>query len=145
MYRRAAILTTAIVFAVAIGLAILSPHPQLFQYLLLISGVFSLYLAFSQHAAVGRLPRDVAIRRLAYALGAVVLVLGLAGVVWLAVRTLPRLPTRVPDPAAVPADRRKRPTTRQSPTRGRFVAALRLTGWLIRNAPSASESATGSA
>jgi uncharacterized membrane protein len=33
--------------AISIGLAVLSPHPQLLQYLLLVSGAFALYLAFS--------------------------------------------------------------------------------------------------
>ncbi|HSU95685.1 MAG TPA: YfhO family protein, partial [Gemmatimonadaceae bacterium] len=59
--------------AVAVGLAFLSPHPQLFQYFLLLAGSFSLYVAFADHPGVGKLPRDVAIRRLAFALGAVVL------------------------------------------------------------------------
>src|SRR5688572_24122376 len=34
-------------FALTVGLAFLSPHPQLFQYLLLASGAFTLYLALS--------------------------------------------------------------------------------------------------
>ena len=59
--------------AVVIGLAELSPHPQLFQYLLLASGAFALYVAFAEHAGVGRLERRVAIRRLACAAGAVAL------------------------------------------------------------------------
>jgi hypothetical protein len=59
--------------AVAVGLAFLSPHPQLFQYFLLLAGSFALYVAFADHPGIGRLPRDVAIRRLAFALGAVVL------------------------------------------------------------------------
>lgn len=58
--------------AITIGLAVLSPHPQLVQYLLLISGAFSLYLAFAD-AGAGPLDRRVAIRRLGYALGAVII------------------------------------------------------------------------
>ena len=58
--------------AITIGLAVLSPHPQLVQYLLLISGAFALYLAFAD-AGAGALDRRVAIRRLGYALGAVII------------------------------------------------------------------------
>jgi hypothetical protein len=60
-------------FAITVGLAFLSPHPQLFQYFMLLAGSFALYLAFATHPGMGKLPRDVAIRRLAFALGAVVL------------------------------------------------------------------------
>jgi hypothetical protein len=59
--------------AVVVGLAVLSPHPQLLQYLLLVSGSFALYVAFADHPGIGRLPRAVAIRRLGLAAGAVVL------------------------------------------------------------------------
>lgn len=59
--------------AVAIGLAVLSPHPQLLQYMLLGSGAFALYLAFAEYPGSGRLPRDVAVKRLGFALGAVLL------------------------------------------------------------------------
>ncbi|HEY7896489.1 MAG TPA: hypothetical protein VIC24_16420, partial [Gemmatimonadaceae bacterium] len=34
------------VLAIAVGLACLSPHPQLFQYMLLMSGAFALWVAF---------------------------------------------------------------------------------------------------
>ena len=60
-------------FALTIGLAVLSPHPQLLQYLLLTSGSFALYIALGAHDGAGKLPRDVALRRLGLALGAVVL------------------------------------------------------------------------
>ena len=59
--------------AVTIGLAVLSPHPQLLQYLLLTCGAFALYLAFATHPGVGKLPRPIAIRRLVFATGSVVL------------------------------------------------------------------------
>jgi hypothetical protein len=59
--------------AISIGLAVLSPHPQLLQYLLLAAGAFALYLAFASPDGGAPLPRSVAIRRLSYALGAVVL------------------------------------------------------------------------
>jgi hypothetical protein len=58
---------------VTIGLSILSPHPQLFQYLLLTAGAFALYVAFADHFEIGRLPRQIAIRRLAYSAGSVIL------------------------------------------------------------------------
>ena len=59
--------------AISVGLAVLSPHPQLLQYLLLVSGAFALYLAFFTHDDGSRLARPVAVRRLAYALGGVLL------------------------------------------------------------------------
>jgi hypothetical protein len=59
--------------AITIGMAVLSPHPQLLQYLLLTSGAFALYLALATHDSIGKLPRDVAIRRLGLALGAVII------------------------------------------------------------------------
>jgi hypothetical protein len=59
--------------AIAIGLAVLSPHPQLLQYLLLTAGAFSLYVAFADHPGYGKLPTSVAVRRLAFAAGAVAL------------------------------------------------------------------------
>lgn len=64
--------------AVIVGLAVLSPHPQLLQYLLLTSGAYALWLALRPQAVVtdqgpvpatGRSP----LPRLALALGAVVL------------------------------------------------------------------------
>jgi hypothetical protein len=58
---------------VVVGLAVLSPHPQLLQYMLLVSGAFALYVAFAEHPGVGRLPRNIAFRRIGLALGAVVL------------------------------------------------------------------------
>jgi hypothetical protein len=59
--------------AVTIGLAVLSPHPQLLQYLLLTGGAFALYVAFADHPGIGRLPRSIALKRLGYAAGAVAL------------------------------------------------------------------------
>jgi hypothetical protein len=59
------------VFSLVIGLAVLSPHPQLLQYLLLTCGGWALFLAFG---GVGeeKLARRAAIQRLAAALGAVI-------------------------------------------------------------------------
>ncbi len=72
--------------AATVGLAVLSPHPQLLQYMLLGSGAFALFVAFSAHEGRGRLPRDVVIRRLSFALGAVVLGLVVGAVQFLPVK-----------------------------------------------------------
>jgi hypothetical protein len=58
--------------SIVIGLAVLSPHPQLLQYMLLVCGAFALYLAFADYGN-GALPRKLAIKRLALAAGAVAL------------------------------------------------------------------------
>lgn len=71
--------------AVTIGLAVLSPHPQLVQYLLVVSGAFALYLAFADGGA-GPLDRRVAIRRLGFALGAVIIGALIGAVQFLPVR-----------------------------------------------------------
>lgn len=52
------------VFALTVGLAVLSPHPQLLQYLLLLSGVFALFLAFFANEGGSALPRNTGIARL---------------------------------------------------------------------------------
>jgi hypothetical protein len=57
--------------ALTIVLAVLSPHPQLLQYLLLVAGAYALFLAFSEAEGHPALPRPVAVRRLALAAGAV--------------------------------------------------------------------------
>jgi hypothetical protein len=61
------------VLALTVGLAVLSPHPQLLQYMLLCSGAFALYLAFGDYSGSGALPRDVALKRLGLALVAVII------------------------------------------------------------------------
>ncbi|HJU74539.1 MAG TPA: hypothetical protein VJ717_12395 [Gemmatimonadaceae bacterium] len=58
-------------FALVVGLAVLSPHPQLLQYMLLVGGAFALFIAFADPNAP-RLERKVALQRLAFALGAIV-------------------------------------------------------------------------
>jgi hypothetical protein len=60
------------VMALVVGLAILSPHPQLFQYMLLGGAAWALYLAYG---GVGpdKVNGKVALQRLGLALGAVVL------------------------------------------------------------------------
>jgi hypothetical protein len=58
--------------SVVVGLAVLSPHPQLLQYMLLVGGAFALFVAFADPNAP-RLERRLAIRRLLFALGAIML------------------------------------------------------------------------
>jgi hypothetical protein len=72
-------------FALVIGLCVLSPHPQLLQYTLLACGAYALFLAFATLDGVS-LPRAQAIKRLAAALGAVVLGLAIGAVQYLPVR-----------------------------------------------------------
>ncbi|MBX9927491.1 MAG: YfhO family protein [Gemmatimonadaceae bacterium] len=60
------------VLSLVIGLGVLTPHPQLFQYLLLASGGWALVLAFAPLDGTP-LPRTVAVQRLGWALGAVLL------------------------------------------------------------------------
>ncbi len=72
-------------FALIIGLCVLSPHPQLLQYTLLASGAYALFLAFSGLDGIA-LPRSTAIRRLAAALGAVIVGLAIGAVQYLPVR-----------------------------------------------------------
>lgn len=72
-------------FALIIGLCVLSPHPQLLQYTLLACGAYALFLAFATLDGV-KLPRPVAIERLAAALGSVVLGLAIGAVQYLPVR-----------------------------------------------------------
>jgi hypothetical protein len=59
--------------ALAVTLAILTPHPQLLQYLLLVAGAYGLYLAFSPGRDGTTLARGVALRRLGFAALAVAL------------------------------------------------------------------------
>jgi len=59
------------VLALAVGLGVLSPHPQLLQYMLLAAGFFALYIAFARQNGV-ELPRGVALRRLGLAAAAVI-------------------------------------------------------------------------
>ncbi len=62
--------------AIIVGLGVLSPHPQLLQYMLLCGGAYAIYAAFAAgdaNADQDKLERPVAIRRLAFAFGAVAL------------------------------------------------------------------------
>lgn len=57
--------------AISVTLAILTPHPQLVQYLLLLSGVYALYAALGRGADGVTTPRRVAVGRLGFAAVAV--------------------------------------------------------------------------
>ena len=63
--------------ALSVTLAILTPHPQLVQYLLLVAGAYGLFAAFARDAAGVAPPRGVAVRRLG--LAALAVALGFAG------------------------------------------------------------------
>ncbi|MFP5354769.1 MAG: hypothetical protein ACLGIK_06380 [Gemmatimonadota bacterium] len=56
--------------ALVVGLAVLSPHPQLLQYMLLVTGAFALFLALGM-GSEAPLPRRAGMTRLASSLGAV--------------------------------------------------------------------------
>jgi hypothetical protein len=73
-------------FAITIGLAVLSPHPQLLQYLLLTAGSFALFLALGTDPAGVKLDRRTAVRRVAFALGAVVLGMAIGAIQYAPVR-----------------------------------------------------------
>jgi hypothetical protein len=73
-------------FALTVGLALLSPHPQLLQYLLLTSGAFALYLAMGTDTRGVKLDRRVAVRRLAFALVAVLVGMAIGAIQYLPVR-----------------------------------------------------------
>ncbi len=58
-------------FSIIVGLTVLTPHPQLLQYLLLTCGAWAIFLAFGGVGAE-KLSQRAAIQRLACALGAVI-------------------------------------------------------------------------
>jgi hypothetical protein len=61
------------VLALTVGLAVLSPHPQLLQYMLLTCAGFGLFLAFGTQEDGGRLPRNLALVRLGFAAASIAL------------------------------------------------------------------------
>lgn len=73
-------------FAITVGLAVLSPHPQLLQYLLLTAGAFALFLALGTDGAGAKLERRTAVRRLIFALAAVLIGLAIGTIQFAPVR-----------------------------------------------------------
>ncbi len=71
--------------ALVVGLGVLSPHPQLLQYLLLASGAWALMVAFGG-AGQSRVARPVALRRLGIALGMVLVGFAIGAIQYLPVR-----------------------------------------------------------
>lgn len=69
--------------AIVVGLGLLSPHPQVMQYLLIAAGVFALYVAFGMGEASPARPD--AIRRLGFALGAIILGFAISAIQYLPV------------------------------------------------------------
>jgi hypothetical protein len=69
--------------SIVVGLGMLSPHPQLMSYLLMGCGIFALYVAFGMGAASPQ--RPVAIRRLGFALGAILLGFAISAIQYLPV------------------------------------------------------------
>ena len=72
-------------FSLIVGLCVLSPHPQLLQYMLLTSGAYALFLSFATLEG-GKLDRAVAVRRLGLALLSVLVGLAIGAVQYLPVR-----------------------------------------------------------
>jgi hypothetical protein len=71
--------------AITVGLAVLSPHPQLLQYMLLVCGAMGLFLAFADSGS-GLLARPIALRRLAASAAAVVVGFAIGAIQYLPVR-----------------------------------------------------------
>ncbi|MDB4878940.1 MAG: Protein of unknown function, rane YfhO [Gemmatimonadetes bacterium] len=71
--------------ALAVGLAVLSPHPQLLQYMLLVCGAFGLFVAFGTRGDGTKPDRGTALRRLAFAAGAVAVGFAMGAVQYLPV------------------------------------------------------------
>ena len=71
--------------AVTVGLAVLSPHPQLLQYMLLVCGSYGLFMAFSDNGT-GPLALSTALSRLALAAVAVVTGFAIGAVQYLPVQ-----------------------------------------------------------
>ncbi|MEW5915856.1 MAG: hypothetical protein AB1762_05600 [Gemmatimonadota bacterium] len=83
-FLRTAALWTWGLLALVVGLAVLSPHPQLLQYMLLLGAAFALFIAFADPNGPP-LERKVAVRRLAFALGAIALGMTMGAIQYLPV------------------------------------------------------------
>ncbi len=73
-------------FALVVGLAVLSPHPQLLQYLLLTSGAFALFLAAGSDRDGTAIDRRTGVRRMVLALAAVLIGMAIGGIQYAPVR-----------------------------------------------------------
>ncbi len=73
------------VLALAIGLAVLSPHPQLLQYLLLASAAYTIHIAASQFRSLV-VPKRNTFLRMLMALGSVAVGLAMGAIQYLPVR-----------------------------------------------------------
>ena len=71
--------------AITVGLAVLSPHPQLLQYMLLVCGALGVFLAFADTGS-GALPRATALRRLGASAAAVIVGFAMGAIQYLPVR-----------------------------------------------------------
>lgn len=71
--------------ALTVGLAVLSPHPQLLQYMLLVCGALGLFLAFAD-TGTGAIPRTTALRRLGLSAVSVILGFAMGAIQYLPVR-----------------------------------------------------------
>lgn len=72
--------------ALVVGLGVLSPHPQLLQYLLLTAGAWGLALSLGAVAGGDALPTPTAVARLGFAFGAVLLGFAIGAIQYLPVR-----------------------------------------------------------
>ncbi len=72
-------------FAIIVGLTVLTPHPQLLQYMLLTCGAWALFLAFGGVGA-DKLPQRAALQRLGWALGSVIVGGAIGAIQYLPVR-----------------------------------------------------------
>lgn len=68
-------------FALAVGLALLSPHPQMAQYALVAAGIFTLYLVFGERSGPGSWPERL--MPLGLALAGVVVGVGISAIQYL--------------------------------------------------------------
>jgi hypothetical protein len=73
------------VLAIVVGLAVLSPHPQLLQYMLLMTGAFALFLALGWGIDTP-VPRREGMKRLGFALGSVGLGMAMGAIQFLPLR-----------------------------------------------------------
>lgn len=71
-------------FALAVGMTLLTPHPQLFEQVMIAAGAWALYLAFGSSSGA-RMERGIAARRLALALVAAIVGVAIGAIQYLPV------------------------------------------------------------